>query len=170
MSEPARGWRNVLPLTMVPIVLLVALGACSSGTPAEPAGHAPESLHGLIITMELEAIEIPDGGSSYFEPGERFNEAEYLPDGRGVRSRHRFPGEQWSEWITGYGRRYVYERPEPDVGKVDWYNYSNDGSTPAVTLTLTFEHEAGGRWEHLSHAQGIRSYGVFTIRESDFSD
>ena len=129
--------------------------------------YAPQSLVGYIVSMDIEAIQVPGEQTRRFDRGERINEIEHLPGGRAARFRHFFAGAgtRWSDWITGTARKRDYTRPEPNVGQVETYTYVNDGSTPADTLTLTFADETSGTWENQNHTQGVRSWGTFTLRE-----
>lgn len=122
---------------------------------------------GHIISMEFEAIQERDEPPTTFAPGTRFNETQYLENGRATLHRYTFNGDGgWVDWYRTYPRRWEYAVSAPNVAKVDVYTYVNDGSTPARTLTLTFSDEISGTWERQAHEADVRSWGTFTLRDA----
>ena len=87
-----------------------------------------------------------------------------LRDGRAIRSRSYHEGE-WSDWITSYPRRCEYTA-SGNVGKIEVYDYSNDGSTPSTTLTLTFVEAQAEAFVLLYHESTIRFWGTFALRDA----
>lgn len=134
--------------------------------PEPTPAMAPDSITGYIFTMEIEVLLKDDDPYHHAPPGSRFNEIQFLENGYQIRERS-YINDKWLDWVTGGVRRWEYSIPEPSVGNVDVYNYSNDGSTPANMYSFTFADATSGTWYSVSHRDGIRwqGRGTFTLRE-----